>query len=198
MLRPHLFVATPQTGRWRVQGVLAVDPDLRWGPWQALHHPFLTGEPFTAPYQPPPEPASEAPAPRAAAPVPAAPAQPPPESPGGPAAPAAHLFGMSVTEAGLPIPAPMILGGAAAVPAGASFSGGSLGRDALAAAAYLPQLGSSVTQQPHAAALASSAGSAVPPHLALSQLYQQAQMRQGGGGAMPMSWQGPGLSLIHI
>lgn len=41
-------------------GVLDLDPKTRWTPRQAIKHPFITGEPFTGPYQPaadsPPQP----------------------------------------------------------------------------------------------------------------------------------------------
>jgi hypothetical protein len=33
-------------------GVLDLDPKTRWTPRQAIKHPFITGEPFTGPYQP--------------------------------------------------------------------------------------------------------------------------------------------------
>ena len=33
-----------------------LDPEVRWSPQQALRHPFLTGERFTGPFQPPPQP----------------------------------------------------------------------------------------------------------------------------------------------
>jgi len=36
-------------------GVLDLDPRSRWTPRQAMHHPFIKGEPFTGPYQPPPD-----------------------------------------------------------------------------------------------------------------------------------------------
>jgi serine/threonine protein kinase len=34
-----------------VQGLLNLDPLLRWTPQQAAKHPFITGEKFTAPFQ---------------------------------------------------------------------------------------------------------------------------------------------------
>eukprot|EP00232_Nephroselmis_pyriformis_P009544 CAMPEP_0182880550 /NCGR_PEP_ID=MMETSP0034_2-20130328/16631_1 /TAXON_ID=156128 /ORGANISM="Nephroselmis pyriformis, Strain CCMP717" /LENGTH=484 /DNA_ID=CAMNT_0025013543 /DNA_START=95 /DNA_END=1545 /DNA_ORIENTATION=+ len=37
-----------------LHGVMEMDPLVRWSPDQAAGHPFLTGEPFTGPYQPPP------------------------------------------------------------------------------------------------------------------------------------------------
>jgi serine/threonine protein kinase len=39
-----------------VRGMLVIDPLLRWTPWQALQHPFMTGLPFTGPFVPLPEP----------------------------------------------------------------------------------------------------------------------------------------------
>ncbi|KAK9907302.1 hypothetical protein WJX75_001083 [Coccomyxa subellipsoidea] len=39
-----------------LMGVLDLDPEVRWSPQQALRHPFLTGERFTGPFQPPPQP----------------------------------------------------------------------------------------------------------------------------------------------
>jgi serine/threonine protein kinase len=35
-----------------LQGVLKLDPIVRWSPQQAKNHPFVTGERFTGPYQP--------------------------------------------------------------------------------------------------------------------------------------------------
>lgn len=35
-----------------LQGVLKLDPIVRWSPQQAKNHPFITGERFTGPYQP--------------------------------------------------------------------------------------------------------------------------------------------------
>ncbi|ETV92618.1 CMGC/DYRK/YAK protein kinase [Aphanomyces invadans] len=35
-----------------VRGLLALDPRDRWTPQQAMHHPFITGVPFTHPYKP--------------------------------------------------------------------------------------------------------------------------------------------------
>lgn len=37
-------------------GVLDVDPRTRWTPRQTMGHPFITGHPFTGPYQPQPDP----------------------------------------------------------------------------------------------------------------------------------------------
>ncbi|KAK9828495.1 hypothetical protein WJX72_000356 [[Myrmecia] bisecta] len=37
-------------------GVLDLDPATRWSPLQALQHPFITGAPFTGPFQPAPDP----------------------------------------------------------------------------------------------------------------------------------------------
>ena len=36
-----------------VAGLLNLDPHARWTPQQAKQHPFITGEPFTGPWQPP-------------------------------------------------------------------------------------------------------------------------------------------------
>lgn len=44
-----------------VAGLLNINPLERWSPQQAKLHPFITGEPFTQPWQPPP--AAETPAP---------------------------------------------------------------------------------------------------------------------------------------
>ncbi|KAF8670254.1 hypothetical protein HU200_050787 [Digitaria exilis] len=38
-----------------LKGLLEFDPNKRWSPLQALYHPFITGEPFTGPYEPVPE-----------------------------------------------------------------------------------------------------------------------------------------------
>ncbi|KAG2568525.1 hypothetical protein PVAP13_7NG322600 [Panicum virgatum] len=38
-----------------LKGLLEFDPNKRWSPVQALFHPFITGEPFTSPYEPVPE-----------------------------------------------------------------------------------------------------------------------------------------------
>ncbi|KAL6843767.1 hypothetical protein ACP4OV_026338 [Aristida adscensionis] len=38
-----------------LRGLLEFDPNKRWSPLQALCHPFITGEPFTGPYEPVPE-----------------------------------------------------------------------------------------------------------------------------------------------
>ncbi|KAJ0970948.1 hypothetical protein J5N97_018907 [Dioscorea zingiberensis] len=38
-----------------LRGLVQFDPEKRWSPWQASHHPFVTGEPFLRPYEPPPE-----------------------------------------------------------------------------------------------------------------------------------------------
>ncbi|OAY82819.1 putative serine/threonine-protein kinase yakA [Ananas comosus] len=38
-----------------LRGLVEFDPVKRWSPLQASFHPFLTGEPFTSPYKPPPE-----------------------------------------------------------------------------------------------------------------------------------------------
>ncbi|KAK5803836.1 hypothetical protein PVK06_031485 [Gossypium arboreum] len=37
------------------KGLVEFDPAKRWSPFQASKHPFVTGEPFTRPYRPPPE-----------------------------------------------------------------------------------------------------------------------------------------------
>ncbi|XP_048138332.1 dual specificity protein kinase YAK1 homolog isoform X2 [Rhodamnia argentea] len=36
-----------------LRGLVEFDPAKRWSPFQASGHPFVTGEPFTCPYQPP-------------------------------------------------------------------------------------------------------------------------------------------------
>ncbi|KAG1362780.1 dual specificity protein kinase YAK1 [Cocos nucifera] len=38
-----------------LRGLVEFDPGKRWSPLQASHHPFLTGEPFICPFEPPPE-----------------------------------------------------------------------------------------------------------------------------------------------
>uniref|UniRef100_A0A1J3JMH3 Serine/threonine-protein kinase ppk15 n=1 Tax=Noccaea caerulescens TaxID=107243 RepID=A0A1J3JMH3_NOCCA len=38
-----------------LRGLVEFDPAKRWSPFQAAKHPFITGEPFTCPYNPPPE-----------------------------------------------------------------------------------------------------------------------------------------------
>ncbi|CAL1361899.1 unnamed protein product [Linum trigynum] len=38
-----------------LKGLVEFDPAKRWSPIQASKHPFVTGEPFTCPYNPPPE-----------------------------------------------------------------------------------------------------------------------------------------------
>ncbi|GMI85441.1 yeast YAK1-related gene 1 [Hibiscus trionum] len=38
-----------------LRGLVEFDPAKRWSPFQASKHPFVTGEPFTCPYIPPPE-----------------------------------------------------------------------------------------------------------------------------------------------
>lgn len=38
-----------------LRGLIEFDPAKRWSPLQASKHPFMTGEPFTSPYRPPPE-----------------------------------------------------------------------------------------------------------------------------------------------
>uniref|UniRef100_A0A0D9W913 Protein kinase domain-containing protein n=1 Tax=Leersia perrieri TaxID=77586 RepID=A0A0D9W913_9ORYZ len=38
-----------------LKGLLKFDPNKRWSPLQASCHPFITGEPFTGPYEPIPE-----------------------------------------------------------------------------------------------------------------------------------------------
>ncbi|WVZ26568.1 hypothetical protein V8G54_005112 [Vigna mungo] len=38
-----------------LKGLVELDPSKRWSPVQASKHPFVTGEPFTHPYMPPPE-----------------------------------------------------------------------------------------------------------------------------------------------
>uniref|UniRef100_A0A2P2JKC4 Uncharacterized protein LOC8284284 isoform X2 n=2 Tax=Rhizophora mucronata TaxID=61149 RepID=A0A2P2JKC4_RHIMU len=38
-----------------LRGLVEFDPAKRWSPLQASKHPFVTGEPFTCPYKPPPE-----------------------------------------------------------------------------------------------------------------------------------------------
>ncbi|KHG22603.1 putative serine/threonine-protein kinase yakA [Gossypium arboreum] len=38
-----------------LRGLVEFDPAKRWSPFQASKHPFVTGEPFTRPYRPPPE-----------------------------------------------------------------------------------------------------------------------------------------------
>ncbi|KAK5772812.1 dual specificity protein kinase YAK1 homolog [Gossypium arboreum] len=38
-----------------LRGLVEFDPAKRWSPFQASKHPFVTGEPFTCPYRPPPE-----------------------------------------------------------------------------------------------------------------------------------------------
>ncbi|KAL1201056.1 putative dual specificity protein kinase YAK1 [Cardamine amara subsp. amara] len=38
-----------------LRGLMEFDPAKRWSPFQAAKHPFITGEPFTCPYNPPPE-----------------------------------------------------------------------------------------------------------------------------------------------
>ncbi|ONK73738.1 uncharacterized protein A4U43_C04F34750 [Asparagus officinalis] len=38
-----------------LRGLVEFDPGKRWSPLQASRHPFVTGEPFMYPYQPPPE-----------------------------------------------------------------------------------------------------------------------------------------------
>ncbi|CAN8323539.1 unnamed protein product [Cochlearia groenlandica] len=38
-----------------LRGLIEFDPAKRWSPFQAAKHPFITGEPFTRPYNPPPE-----------------------------------------------------------------------------------------------------------------------------------------------
>ncbi|KAE8679024.1 YAK1-related protein 1 isoform 4 [Hibiscus syriacus] len=37
-----------------LRGLVEFDPAKRWSPFQASKHPFVTGEPFTCPYRPPP------------------------------------------------------------------------------------------------------------------------------------------------
>ena len=44
-----------------VTGLLNLDPLTRWTPQQAKMHPFITGEPFKAPWQPPPTPSEDLP-----------------------------------------------------------------------------------------------------------------------------------------
>ncbi|CAH8277152.1 unnamed protein product [Arabidopsis lyrata] len=38
-----------------LRGLVEFDPAKRWSPFQAAKHPFITGEPFTCPYNPAPE-----------------------------------------------------------------------------------------------------------------------------------------------
>lgn len=38
-----------------LKGLVEFDPAKRWSPFQAMNHPFLTGEPFTSAYRPPSE-----------------------------------------------------------------------------------------------------------------------------------------------
>ncbi|KAK5785672.1 hypothetical protein PVK06_040277 [Gossypium arboreum] len=38
-----------------LRGLVEFDPAKRWSLFQASKHPFVTGEPFTRPYRPPPE-----------------------------------------------------------------------------------------------------------------------------------------------
>ncbi|XP_077244716.1 dual specificity protein kinase YAK1 homolog isoform X2 [Tasmannia lanceolata] len=38
-----------------LRGLVEFDPVKRWSPLQAMQHPFVTGEPFTCPYKPPPK-----------------------------------------------------------------------------------------------------------------------------------------------
>ncbi|XP_059667451.1 dual specificity protein kinase YAK1 homolog isoform X2 [Cornus florida] len=38
-----------------LRGLVEFDPSKRWSPLQASKHPFVTGEPFTCPFKPPPE-----------------------------------------------------------------------------------------------------------------------------------------------
>ncbi|KAK6936483.1 Protein kinase domain [Dillenia turbinata] len=38
-----------------LRGLVEFDPAKRWSPLQAAKHPFVTGEPFTSPFKPPPE-----------------------------------------------------------------------------------------------------------------------------------------------
>ncbi|CAL0330836.1 unnamed protein product [Lupinus luteus] len=38
-----------------LKGLVELDPAKRWSPFQASKHPFVTGEPFTQPYKPPPK-----------------------------------------------------------------------------------------------------------------------------------------------
>ncbi|GKV07459.1 hypothetical protein SLEP1_g19236 [Rubroshorea leprosula] len=38
-----------------LRGLVEFDPAKRWSPFQASKHPFVTGQPFTCPYKPPPE-----------------------------------------------------------------------------------------------------------------------------------------------
>ena len=44
-----------------LQGILQIDPEHRWTPWQALQHPFMTDQPFMGSFTPPPEPREFAP-----------------------------------------------------------------------------------------------------------------------------------------
>lgn len=44
-----------------LQGILQIDPENRWTPWQALQHPFMTDQPFMGSFTPPPEPREFAP-----------------------------------------------------------------------------------------------------------------------------------------
>jgi hypothetical protein len=44
-----------------MQGILQIDPEKRWTPWQALQHPFMTDQPFMGSFTPPPEPREFAP-----------------------------------------------------------------------------------------------------------------------------------------
>ncbi len=37
------------------RGLLCLDPEQRWTAWQAMSHPFIIGESFGLPYQPPPD-----------------------------------------------------------------------------------------------------------------------------------------------
>nr|CAB3488169.1 unnamed protein product [Digitaria exilis] len=55
----HFDSETEKTDRLALvdflKGLLEFDPNKRWSPLQALYHPFITGEPFTGPYEPVPE-----------------------------------------------------------------------------------------------------------------------------------------------
>lgn len=61
VISPYLHSQALVLTACTVQGILQIDPENRWTPWQALQHPFITDQPFMGTFTPPQEPREFAP-----------------------------------------------------------------------------------------------------------------------------------------
>lgn len=150
--------------------MLDPDPTSRWTPRQAAAHPFITGEPFLGPFQPPADPgtacAAGPPLPPRESPLSPAPVGTPMTIPAAPAHPRA-----TVSELGSALGGG---GGGAAFPVGSPWLAPGIHGGAAMAIEASPQ----AHAQAHAAAMA-----AVQAHMALRQQAELAAASLGGGAS---------------